>query len=83
MGEDEIQSQKLRLDMVEFVFAAMTEIVLADAGEQSARVNVIDKALPRVSLRRGVTQCDQLLHEAALRLPLLACASCRNCRTVK
>ena len=50
--------------MVESVFAAMTQIVLADGGEESARVNVIDKALPRVSLRRGVARCDQLLHEA-------------------
>ena len=84
MGEDEIQSQKLRLDMVEFVLAAMAQIVLADGGEESTRVNVIDKAFPRVSLRRGVVQRGSTFStKHALRFPLLAFANARNCRTVK
>lgn len=82
-GKDEIESQKPRLDVIEFVLPAIAEMGLANHLIKLPGTQVIDEASPGVSSGRGMTQTNSFSTKRAFRLPLLAWAKSRNWRTVK
>ncbi|HYL85802.1 MAG TPA: hypothetical protein VE263_16355 [Candidatus Angelobacter sp.] len=70
MSEDEVEFEELGLDVREFMFAAIAEMLFANRGVDLPRTKLEDKASASVSAGAGMPPAEELLDES--RIPFAA-----------
>ena len=75
VGKNEIQSKKLRFDVVEFVLSAVAEMGLANRFINPAGAQMIYETSARISLGRGMAETKQLFDETGV--PFSALSVCK------